>query len=142
MDFIEQLQRETPENRESILKSHAYRVKEGAYTRPLTKDELVSLKEEYVQTQIRLNAKKDELKNIQDEFKAEIKPLEKISSHMLNDLNTKTRSEAGMTYEIDDQENRVMLILDKYGNLITQRPLMAEERNLHILSSSKNLSNG
>lgn len=137
-DFIKQVLAEAPEAREELLKSHAYSIDEMVYSRTLTDEELGKVKDDYVQNNIKLHTFKEQLDNIKEDYKQKMKPLELLGREKIVQLKSRTIDEEGEVFAIDDQEQKIMYFVNKYGEVISSRPLLPDERQTSILKMAAN----
>ena len=135
-DFIKTVLDEASEKREQLLKSHAYSVEDMVYSRTLTEEEMGKIKEEYVQNNIKHHSFKEQLDQIKDDYKQKMKPLEMLGKEKLVQLKNKKIDEEGEVFGIDDQEQKIMYYLNKYGEVISSRPLLPSERQLSMVSEA------
>lgn len=137
-EFIKSVLKEDPENREELLRSHAYSIEELVYSRTLTDEELGKVKEDYVQNNIKHHNFKEQLDAIKEDYKQKMKPLELLGKEKLVQLKTKKVDEEGEVFAIDDQEAKVMYFLNRFGEVISTRPLLPDERQLSLTRETIN----
>lgn len=133
--FIETVLKEKPEAREELLRGQAYGSEEMVYGRNLTDEEQGVLKEEYIQNNIKFASFKEQLDAIKEDYKQKMRPLEMLGKEKLQQLKTRQIEEEGEVFKIDDQENRVMYFVNRFAEVVSQRPLLNEERQLSIHKS-------
>lgn len=129
---------QAPELIKSNLEANAYSKEHSTFERPLSEEEIVMGKDEFVQKNIQLHKLKEDFKKINDEFKEKIRKIEEAAAKRLATLRTGTETVEGVLYALDDQEKKIMYFYDEKGNLVNQRRLLPSERQTSMLSMAAN----
>lgn len=131
-----------PHSIKSVLGGVAYDIAEDTYTRPLTAEELQDKREIFVDLNIDVAEIQKEIKDFTDSRKVIIKEKSKEMAIVIGDVKTKTTTVTGTIFNIDDQENGLMLTYDATGTCIDVRALKAKEKQTKIFSIKDNSKNG
>ena len=138
-EFIKRVLAESPEDREELLKSHAYSTEEMTYSRDLNESELGKVKDDYIQNNIKLHTFREQLEAIKEDYKQKMKPLELLGKEKIVQLKSRKVDEEGLVFGIDDQESKMMYYVNRFGEVVSSRPLLSSERQLSV---NRELANG
>jgi len=131
MTIQEQIAGMSDLEKENYLRTNASHVEaESIYYRPLTPEEISTAKEQFTETSMELHSKEEAFKLKKDEHNAEVKFIKKDLLENLQKVKTQKEQMSGELYHFADQDERTMTILDKHGNLILERKLRPEERQV------------
>jgi len=119
-------------NRKQILIDSCVKKESFTYPKQFASEELDFKKDELTQHCMRLSKLKDEKKEISKQFNADIKATTALLSSTLNSLRTGQEEVTEDVYLLDDQESGKMGYYNKLGELVYERPLMSEEKQLRI----------
>ena len=125
-------QGKTQAERIQILRDNAYKISEETYYKNLTEDELSERKDLYSSKAIDVNKLENDLKDLKDEYSAEIKPLKKEMSGILLEVKMQSQQVTEEVYQIADYDENYMGTYNAEGELISQRPLRKDERQLRM----------
>lgn len=126
------------EDRKAFLSSNAEEVKEGDYLRTLAEDELSIIKSELAQNCVQKGFIDNELKQIKDEFKGRLKPINAAIGTAIMCLTSRMKNESGKVYTLADYDNKLIFSVNEYGDVLNSRQMNPEERRqLHITPAVK-----
>ncbi len=120
------------EQRVSFLKDNCDAVEDIGYMRRFTPEELSEKKERLSSVAIDLNDIDQEKKEVMDEFKGRLKPLETEKVNLLRQLKNKTEFVKEPCFKFINEKEGMVGFYNSLGELISSRPLMAEERQRSI----------
>lgn len=112
----------------AAMQQEAAEVTESNYQKPLTQEELDEKREQLSENLITLSEKEDELNEIKDRFKTEMKPLKEKNKELLSEIKTKQSTVYGQLYNIPNHEDGMMETYDTEGELISTRRLKPSEK--------------
>ena len=124
----------TPGQIKERLDGLSYNVRKEKYTRPLLPEELSEQRERFADAKIEIADVQAEIKAFTDLRKSDIKTKEKETAELLENIRTKTMKVDGQIFDIDDQENKVMVSYDEKGVCVGVRALKPEERQTGMRS--------
>lgn len=134
------LQNEPHQRRLEALKDSAEKIETFTYPKVLTPEEITNIREEYTQNAIKM-AKLDEAKKeYMDEHKADAKPITTEMSEQMKMIRSKVKEITEQVYHIADQDEGVMSYYNAKGELVYQRPLLPNEKQLRIIGSESQKS--
>lgn len=126
----------TPEQIEDNVIANAHDVEDGyTFMKPYTEEELQTIKNDYLDRSKRLSRLRKELKKVQEPIKAEIKPLEKETGRMIENLTKGGEDVTEKIYLYPDYTNQIMQLYDSRGVLINFRQFTMKERQLSLNSN-------
>lgn len=132
-DVQSDIYQELPEAaRKSMLESECYKSVLEEIERPYTQEELEDFKDELVECSVNHANLAAELKAIQDEYKAKMKPFEVAKSQMILNLRSKVKTSMETVYLMANQVEGKMEIYDEKGVFLSSRKLRPEERQTNI----------
>lgn len=133
------LGQEIPEkDRWLFLKDNADAVEEVGYTHRFTPDELAQKKESLAETSIQINDIETEKKDVMEDFKQQLKPLNETKQILLE--NIKKGSEYVENEEcakILYHEEKMVGYYNKLGELVYSRPIMPQEMQKTIFNMNR-----
>ena len=125
-----------------MFEANADKVEERTYFEELSDNELIEKKSKFAQISIELAKLEDEKKAEMDKFKTKMKPIQKESSGLLNEIKTGHAEKYGKVYKMIDHETRMVGYYSEAGNLVEKRPATEDEsRQLTIASSRRKVAN-
>ena len=127
----------SPQERVQMLSDNAERRESFTYLKDLTPDEVTELKDEFTSESILLAKLEEEKKAIMDEFKAKIKPVKKEMARMISLLRTRSEEVEESVYLLADQEEGMMGYYNAQGELVNQRRLRQNEKQMRILNKAQ-----
>lgn len=122
-------------DRAEMLEANAEKVEPMTYAKPLTPEELEKERMNFSQHAIEIAQKQEKLKEITDQYKAEIKPLAEQYRTTLQMIKSKQRLVTEQVYHLADHEEGLMGTYNSMGELISSRRLTPEENQISIHSS-------
>lgn len=130
-----------PKERVQILNDTAYGVEEMDYAKRLTHEEVEALKSVEVQHSLKIRKLSAELKEIQKGFKDQIKMEQAAQNECLDQIQTGHKNVTEKVWLVDDQDSGMMKFYNRDGELVYQRPLMSNERQLRIKQNYQTAEN-
>lgn len=132
-DFSTDIYQELPEAaRKSMLEAEAYRTSLEEIERPYTQEELEAFKEELVDSSVKYAELHAQMKAMQDEFKAKMKPFEVAKAQNIMFLRSKVKTTMETIYMMANHVEGKMEIYDEKGTFLSSRKLRPEERQTNI----------
>jgi len=120
---------DSPENnRVQFLKDNCDMIEEVGYMRRFTQEELTEKKERLSTVAIEINDIEDEKKVETDKFKVRLKPLDREKGVLLKHLKNKTEYVKEPCFKFLFPDEGMAGFYNSAGELISSRPLLAEER--------------
>lgn len=123
--------------RAQFLENNCDAVEEIGYTRRFTPEEMNQKKEELANASIKINdlevTKREVIKEMKDKMKT---PLEE-RKQLLQEIKQKSEYVLEECYKFIDQEERVVAFYNKFGELVSSRPIMPQEMQKTIYRSIK-----
>lgn len=115
----------------------------GTETRNIRKhfspDELVGLKEEFFDTDLKLNDKQEELDSIKDTFKEAMKPLKESTAVLRKKIRNRFVDIDYEVYAVANQESGNMEYYSvQDGELMDERKLRPDEKQLRLKVAASN----
>ncbi len=129
------------EERRQILKDNADSIENKGYMKPFTDDEIRERKDDLAQTVINIAQIQQEKKEANDEFKAQLKPLENQKKELLEQVKNKAEFVEEECYKMIDHENGMVGYYNSEGHLIESRPIRADERQATIFQIKTGTNN-
>ncbi len=123
---------ENPEDAKGTLEAYSHTKEEGSFFLPFKEDERKEAAEDFIKESIKVSKLSDELADIKENFKVQMKPHLQNSSKLREELKNNGREEYGVLYWVDDQEDGMMHQFDENGNYLMSRKMTAKERQLKI----------
>lgn len=127
----------SPEERQTVFQGEAVKVEEQSYLKPLTPEELHIRREEMANDSILLNEYESELKEIKDQFKLKMNPIEKRRDEALEAIRLKSISITGKVFMLADHDNKMIHSITEDGSVLGSRPMLPEERQYRINTLNK-----
>ena len=119
----------TIEQRVAKLKKVCSTESEETYNRTLTESEIEREKTNYVENGVRLKDVETEAKASADSFNAKKSAVKKEMDEQLDRIQNRSRKVFDVLFGIPDAESSSMRFFDKFGELISSRPLTPDEYN-------------
>lgn len=111
-----------------FLDTHASKVTEGIYTKPLTESEIQAYKDRLTEQSINQAILIDEFNKKKEEHKTKLKPVQKEISDALQACKFKAIDMQGKIFTIQDFDQNMIHEVDEFGNIILSRQPRPEER--------------
>ena len=116
----------------NLLPDNADSVKEDHYSLTLTKDQIIVSKDDLAKISIEVKRLEVAEKERRSDHKAEIDPKKEEKDRLINEIKTGTREKYGKIYLLSDHAENKMAFYSEEGNLLNERPLLPEERQLKM----------
>lgn len=116
------------DQRAQFLKDNCETVEPVGYMRRFTQDELAEKKDRLSTVAIEINDIEDEKKAETDKFKIKLKPLDNEKDVLLKQLKNKTEYVKEPCFKFLFEDEGMAGFYNSSGELISSRPLLAEER--------------
>lgn len=116
----------SPLERQAILEGES--CSEETYNRPLEDFELQDKQAELAQACIKQSVILEEKKEVMEDFKGRLKPLQTQITACVESVKTRQETVTGMVYKISDFDNKMIHSVDPAGNVLASRPMRPEER--------------
>lgn len=122
------------------LDAVAYGLVEKSYTKNLTEEEIIELKDEYSEIAILLSEIEAQKREVLEKFKNQIKEPKLKASMLLESIKFKSEQKHGTLYLVDDQEAGMMYSFDVLGVCVEARQLDKKEKQgvLRAIKSGTN----
>lgn len=127
----------TPEQIKSMLAQHCEHSEETKYYVDLSEQDLVERHQELSKNLIKYNELDEELKEIKDDFKTKMKPLQIYQKELLEAISVKKELVTGTLYDIANQTDGMMDTYTEAGELYGSRRLRPDERQLRAFPMQK-----
>lgn len=130
--FQDMLEEKRAQNLEALSEG----AEEKDYSVFLTPEELAERKSRFTSlaiTEAKLNDKK---KEFLDKIKMEMKPIQTEKAGLLDVIKSGTIRETGICYKMVDQESKMVGYYNKRGQLVEQRPMTMDDRQMTIKMAS------
>ena len=111
----------------SFLSDNADSIEEKGYTKAYTPEELTKLKESLSEVAISINEIELEKKDIIEDYKFRLKPLNQDLKEILNGLKNKSEFVKERCYKFIDTDNREVGFYNENGDLIETRMAYSDE---------------
>ena len=125
----------SPRDLKEFLDTHASKVTEGIYTKPLTESEIQAYQAKLASESISAAILIDEFNKKKEEHKAKLKPVQKEISTALQACKFKAIDMQGKIYTIQDFDQNMIHEIDEHGNIILSRQPRPEERQYFMKPS-------
>jgi len=112
----------------AVLQDSAAKTEVTNYIKPLSQDELDSMREQLAENFIKLNDYEEEKKDSNSEFKKKMDPISQYNRLLLGDIKTKQTTVTGTLYHLADYDNSMMNTYDESGEFISSRRLKPDEK--------------
>jgi len=120
-----------------LLESNCDAIEELGYTRRFTPEELNERKEELADTSIRISDVEAEKKDADAVFKTRLKPLKSRKTELIEQLKTQTEFVREDCYKFIDHDERLVGFYNSDGELVSSRPIMAQEMQKTIFGQMR-----
>jgi hypothetical protein len=129
------------QEQEQILKDNCESTEMFNYSKPYNDEEMVVIKDRYSQNGIEIQKIEEEKKQVIDEFKARLKPLEMEKNELLESVKHKAKLVSETVYLIADQELGNMDYTNSEGTVVYSRKLMPNEKQVRMELVHKGTNN-
>ena len=130
--------KESKNERIQLLEDNAYKTLEKSYQKPFEKEEIVIFKNSLSEVMIKMKEIEDDFKLIKEAHNLKMKPLKDNIRELLENIKYKCRSVNEIVYMFDYQDENIMAIYNADGDLIEQRPMLPEEKQMRIMKQASN----
>jgi hypothetical protein len=117
---------------DTLLNGENIGIEETSYMKPLTTQELIDKKDQFALAAIDKETIEGELKDIKDEFKSRLKPVQQVLDAARLAIRQRGEWTKGKCYKLPDYDNKMVHIVDVDGNVISSRIMKPEERQFTI----------
>ena len=127
----------TEADRVRALEQQAYSTATGySFTKFFTEVEVTAMQKDLSQVLIKLDGMEEAFKETKTAFNDSVKPLKEQIKDLISSIKHKSCMIVDDVFMFDNQEEKIMAVYDRDGNLIETRPLRPDERQLHILHAT------
>ena len=126
-----------PLQREAMLKDNCDAIVETSYMKRFTPEEILEKKERLSSVDIDLNDVEEEKRDAIADFKAQMKPLKEERKELLKNIKQKSELITEKCYKMVDQNTRMVGIYNRAGDLVDERPALADELQGTIFQISR-----
>lgn len=128
---------ESPEEVQRILIDHAEGSESMQIQRLLTEDELIELREEFVNNNLDIKRENEVLANAKKVHKDAIKPMVTSNKEILSTLNSKHKEVNEKVYRLPNFETGFMEYVNLSGEVVFTRRLKPEEKQGRVFPMAK-----
>lgn len=132
------LQRESPEERERILSNSCDQIEERYYTRKYTQEEINDTRADLADISLRIADKEEEKRAINEQLKADMKPLVERRTTILGQLKAGGERVKGNVYKMTDPDKNEVGYYNSEGMLIEERPMREDEKQRSVFQIMRN----
>lgn len=126
-----------PLQREAFLKDNCDKVEETTYMKRFTAEEIQAKKEKLSNVDIAINDIEEEKKDALAGFKAEMDPLKEERKEILKHIKEKAMLVSEKCFKMVDRDTRSVGIYNSEGDLVHERPALADELQGTIFQISR-----
>lgn len=130
------LRTSSKQERLQILKDSADKRENFTYPRALLAEEVTHLKDEFTKNAITMARHDEKRKEFLTDWKADVKPLKLEMTEQMVRIRSKVEEITEEVYLISDQPLETMGYYNASGDLVYERPLMPEEKQLSLVDKS------
>lgn len=134
------LKNETYGARLEALKATAEKVEKFTYPKALAPDEVVKMREDFTANAIKKSKLDEARAEYLTEYKAQVKPLLNQMGYQMQIIRNQVEEITEDVFFIADQEAGQMGYYNALGELVHQRPLMQDEKQMRMVSSDQHLN--
>lgn len=127
---------------ENLLTGESVGREQMAYMRPLSDDQLAVKKDQLATNAILRSVIEEELRQIKDQFKEKLKPINEAITESLRCIKTRGEDVTSEVFKMPDHASMMMHMVDSEGNVISSRRMLPEEKQTRISMSIAKESNG
>lgn len=129
------------EARVNVLDANSDAIEEITYTRRFSPDELADMRNRLADNSIEESDIEAKKKEEMDRFKDKLKPIQKAKTTLLSKLKTKTEQVTESCYKMINRKERLVGYYNSDGELVSARPLNAQEMQKTIFEVTKTGTN-
>lgn len=129
------------EARVNVLDANSDAIEEITYTRRFSPDELADMRNRLADNSIEESDIEAKKKEEIDRFKDKLKPIQKAKTTLLSKLKTKTEQVTESCYKMINRKERLVGYYNSDGELVSARPLNAQEMQKTIFEVTKTGTN-
>ena len=126
-----------PSQREAFLKDNCDAVVDTTYMKRFTPEEIQAKKEKLSNVDIALNDIEEEKKDALADFKFQMEPLKEERKELLKNIKEKALLVSEKCFKMVDQNTRMVGIYNRAGDLVDERPALADELQGTIFQISR-----
>lgn len=131
------LQNETEKARIEYLKDSAEKIEVFTYQKPFISEQITIKKDQVIFKTDQIIKLKEKKKELVSEMNAEIKELQTDQITLVHEVTTGREDVTDDVYLLADQEAGSMGYYSKDGELVYERPLLPNEKQLSIMTNVK-----
>ncbi|WP_312208257.1 hypothetical protein [Empedobacter sp.] len=126
-----------PEQRKAFLQDNADSIELTSYTRKFTHEELAEFKDKLSTVAININSIAIEKKDVMDEFKDRMKPLNIEHSDLLEKIHNKAEVVEEDCFKMISHEEGMVGFYNQLGELVYSRPILPQEKQSTIFNINR-----
>lgn len=130
--YSEELAEQTPAMRKNTMEGLAYSIEHGAYTKPLSKEEIAEKKTKLFELSVQLADLAEKKKLLIAELKKEAKEPTEEYAQTRKEIKFRQEEKSGTLYLVDNQDEKMMYLFNEDCVCVDARPLRKEERQQKI----------
>lgn len=123
--------------RRQFLSDNCDIVEKKGYMKPFSAEKMQSNKEDLANVSIEISEIESDMKTTMAEYKGQLKPLKENREKLVMDIRAKAEYVTEDCYRMTDQEARMTGYYNAAGDLIEERPALAEEMQTNIFHSGR-----
>lgn len=120
------------DDRKLVLESESISIEELGYTKRLSEEELQIKREDLANAAIKKAMIEDEFAEIKAQFKDRLEPVNIVLKESIEAVKNRSVSIMGKVYKLADYDNQMIHVVDPFGNVISSRRMLPEERQFRI----------
>jgi len=126
------LKEQGKKERTQTLKDNAIRSEIYEYSKEYTEDELLTLKEKYIQADIKIQKEEEILKAAKDACNVVVNPIKVEKRDILSGLKHKSRMVTEEVYLLADHKEGMIEYITEEGEVVFSRKMLPDEKQLRI----------
>lgn len=126
-----------PEQRRAFLQDNADSIELTSYTRRFTHEELAEFKDKLSTVAIDINSISIEKKEVMDNFKDRMKPLNVEHSDLLEKIHNKAEVVEEDCFKMISHEEGMVGFYNQIGELVYSRPILPQEKQSTIFNINR-----
>ena len=130
------------EQRKRFLKDNSDAVVEKSYMKKFTPEQLQGFKEDLAECCMETSEIASELKEIKEQFKMRLKPLQERQSELLRNIRQKAELVTEVCYKFVNQDEKMTYFYNEDGDCIEARQCTADELQKTVFQSLRTGTEG
>jgi hypothetical protein len=118
------------------IKAEAVRSELVFFQKQLSDEEINELQTKLVEASLQIAQVEEEKSSVVEQFSLQLKPLKLAVKHCIELLSNRSQRVQEQVYLVPDYKKKTMTYVAEDGYVVSQRPLLPEERQLTIHSQS------